>query len=467
MVTGRGTTRGLAVLTALGMVAVLPGAVGVASAEGLPHYRTARGATAIKGAAIATDASQIKPGLGTDRIDRNTEKYYRIELDARSSAYVSVVAAPRPGTKVEDYSDKLTVDIQDSDGASCTSESSQSFHGDGTPYPIGDYAERLVGGDRTQCQAAGLYYVVVTRKGPETSGPEDWPIELRFVTEPGLKGTAPSAPAEGNWPTRTPPPRTDPTTQPATGGTGFNDAASVTGGVWKDRIRPGETRFYRVPVDWGQRLNLRAELPNASAPGSSSVRDGFGLSVFNPARGLVSGDNFVLYDGKPTTVKEFTAPIAYENRFTTTSAVKAMRFAGWYYLEVTLNSHATRYFPKGTDFILRVDVRNEAKAGPAYAGPAPEFTVTDADREMARTGRAEEAAGGNNTLRAVGYAGIGTGVVLLVGLGVWTLVARRRVVSPGAPGAAAALPPQEGQPAPPQQSQHGGQQQQFGPPQNW
>ncbi|MEU9110721.1 hypothetical protein AB0D04_02685 [Streptomyces sp. NPDC048483] len=464
---GRGTRTGLAGLAALAMVTVMPGAVGVAAAEDVPTYKPASGATKINGTVVATDAPQLEKGLHTDSIDRGEEKYYAVDLDARSSAYFSVVSAPTPGTKVEEYRDKLSIRVQKSDGTTCGSDTSQYFHAGGTAYPIAAYTSRDIGKQETQCQDPGPYYVVVTREGSPTSGTDQWPIELGYLNEPALKGGTPAQPGE----TSTTPPklRTDLAKRRA-GGTGFNDAASVNTGVWKDRIRPGETRFYQVPVDWGQRLNLSAELPNASSskPGSY-LSDALGLHVFNPARGVVVDDNFSSYNGEGAEATEFTAPVAYGNRLNASEKVRAMRFAGWYYLEVTLNSKAAQFFSKGTDFTLRVDVRGAKHAGPAYSEAAPDFTVTNEDREMARTGRTPEEMEESGTLRIVAYAGIGTGVVLLTGLGAWTLVARRRAAgapgAPGTPGPAGALPQQAHQPPHPQQTQQGDQTLQSGPPQ--
>ncbi|MFI6765762.1 hypothetical protein [Streptomyces sp. NPDC050355] len=459
--------RAVAVLAALAAVTVLPGTVGVASADEVPGYRTADGATAVTGTASATDAPQLKPGLHSDAIKRGEQKYYAVTLDAKHSAYFSVAAAPKPGTKVEDYGDKLTLNVQDSSGATCDSEASPSFNGGGMTYPLADYATRRIGADRSGCQKAGPYYLVITRKGSATSGPETWPIELDYLEEPPLKGNTPAQPGEGTWSTAAPELPTDPTKRSAKGGTGFNDAGSVATGVWQDRIRPGETRFYRVPVDWGQRLNLSAELPNTSAGTASGfLARALRLAVYNPARGAVGDGTFASYTGKPAGAEEFTAPVDYGNRFNASREVSAMRFAGWYYLEVTLHPDAARYFPKGTPFTLRVDVRGTAKAGPGYAEPTSVFSVTPEDQEAAQKGQSAQEAEKSGTLMTVAYAGIGTGVVLLVGLGAWTLLARRSAAAAqgaaGGPEAQPVLPHQPTQSV--QQAQHT---RQSGPPQGW
>ncbi|MBL1091280.1 MULTISPECIES: hypothetical protein [Streptomyces] len=415
----------LAALTALAGVAVLPGTVGVASATTVPGYRVADDATAVKGTASRADAPALKPGLHTDSLRRGQQKYYAVTLDATTNAYFSVVAAPRPGTKIEDYKDQFTVSVQDSSGQPCGTDATPSFHGGGMAYPIADYATRRIGSDRTQCQEAGPYFVVLTREGSQTSGPDAWPVELDYLQEPAIKGSAPARPAPGSWSTATPPARTDATKRRAKGGTSFNDAGSVATGVWTDHIEPGETRFYRVPVDWGQRLNLSAELPNSTTGKSRFLANALGLSVYNPARGAVGNDSFVAYDNGAA-AKKFTAPVDYGNRFNPSDAVSAMRFAGWYYLEVSLNPNTAPYFAKGADLTLRVDVRQSPKPGPAYASPSKDFSVTPDDREAAQNGRtAQEDSARSGPLMTVAYAGIGTGVVLLTGLGAWTLVARR------------------------------------------
>ncbi|WP_237323667.1 hypothetical protein [Streptomyces sp. MOE7] len=176
--------RAVAVLAALAAGTALPGTMAVARAESLPGYRTASGATQVRGTSSAADAPQLTPGLHTDAIQRGEQKYYAVTLDAKHTAYFSAVAAPRPGTKVEDYKDKLTISIQDSSGTSCGPDATPAFSGGGMAYPIADYAARRIGADRTECQKAGPYYVVVRREGSATSGPEPWPIELNHLDEP-------------------------------------------------------------------------------------------------------------------------------------------------------------------------------------------------------------------------------------------------------------------------------------------
>ncbi|WP_223736498.1 hypothetical protein [Streptomyces purpurogeneiscleroticus] len=450
MVTRRTIRRGLAGPVALGVLAVLPG---VAAADAPPTYAPATDAKPVVGKASTGAAPKIVPGTYTDSLERGEKKLYALELDDSSTAYVSAVAAPAPDTKVEDYTDGLTVSVQDSNGSTCGPDGDVRFHGGKTAYPIADYASRRIGSDLSECQQAGPYYVVVERPGDATSGPDSWPIELHYMTEPGLTGAPPAEPGKGSWSSATPAPPTEGKRKSVAGGTGFNDAASVSQGQWQDRIRPGETRFYRVPVDWGQQLNVSAELSStARKPGtgiSSFVPEALGLTAYNPARGLVSDESFKAYEGKQTAVRLFTAPVDYGNRFSDDDAVSPMRFAGWYYLEVSLNPDAAQFFKKGADLTLRVGLKGEAKPGPQYAEPAADFAVTSEDRDLASTGRAASEEERNGHLRTVGYAGIGAGAALLVGLGVWTATARRKAsITTAATGPAGGAPGGQGAPVP-------------------
>ncbi|WP_037772269.1 hypothetical protein [Streptomyces sclerotialus] len=460
MVRRRTIRRALAGPLALGVLGLLPG---TASADTLPTYRTAPDAEPVKGTADTSHAPEIRPGTYTDSLKRGEQKRYALTLDDETSAYVSAVAAPAPGTKVEDYTDGLTVSVQDADGTTCGTDGSARFRGGETVYPLADYATRRIGSDLSDCQQAGPYYVVVERSGNATSGPDSWPVELRYMTEPRLKGAAPGEPGEGSWSSATPAAPTGGAERPVSGGTGFNDAASVGKGRWQDRIRPGETRFYRVPVDWGQQLDVSAELSGAPGkkPGvgaSSFVPSALGLTAYNPARGLVSEESFQPYEGDRTAARLFTAPVHYGNRFSDDDSVSPMRFAGWYYLEVSLNPDAAKFFKESADLTLRVDLKGAAGPGPAYAKPAADFSVTPEDRELAETGRAASEAERDGHLRTVGFTGIGAGAVLLAGLGVWTVTARRKAAAgaTAVTGPAPAAPAGPGAPVPGQQP-YGGQ----------
>jgi hypothetical protein len=209
--------------------------------------------------------------------------------------------------------------------------------------------------------------------------------------------------------------------------------------VWKDRIRPGETRFYRVPVDWGQRLNATAELGSAPSPGEypQTYYDGLRVAAFNPARGLFDDVASTSYTpDKSAQAQIYTPSVEYARRFDYSDSAACV--AGWHYLAVTVTPELAEYFKKaGVPLTLRIDVAGKAKAGPSYDGDARKagFGVGADDLEQAEKGQTAAEAERSATLRVVGYSGIGTGAALLLVLAVWTVLARR-----GAGAAAAGVP---------------------------
>jgi hypothetical protein len=423
---------------AMGAVAALPGqataapgqslvaAPGRAAADGggLPPYAFDSAAQPVQGAASSSDAARLQTGQTyRDTLKKDGKVYYRVDLDDKRNAYVSVVAVPKTGGKVE-YGDGFKISMQDTSGTECGYQQVNFTSAEYT-RPLAAYARRIVNADSSSCQNAGAYYVLVERESKATSSPDDWELEIRYVTEPGLKKAGPAELPEV-WASGTPAPPTGGPT-PRQGGSGVHDATSLTQGEWRSDIRPGQTLFYRVPVDWGQQLFASAEL-GSSASGDEYIGSALILSLENPALGHVD-ENTASYNGKPSTLAlDALRPVAHENRTSYQDATSGMRFAGWYYLSATLNpAVAEEYGDKPVPLTLRVSVRGDAKPGPGYDGDPGPFTVTADDKEAAANGAsAARAAEPNGSMQVVAVAGIGSGTALLLGLGAWTLVARRR-----------------------------------------
>ncbi|WP_180930246.1 hypothetical protein [Streptomyces sp. AJS327] len=425
----RGAVSLVAALCALALAA--PAA---AAAEPRP-YRAADDAKDVTGAASSADAPELSPGSHTDSVRPGEEKFYAVTLDDTSTAYFAATAAPKPGSPVRSYRDEIEVSLETTGGDSC-GDSDAEIRGD-LASPLTAWAVRTIGrGSDEDCQAAGPYLLRVERSNG--SGGGAWPLEISYMREPGLKGGGSESPSDG--PTSTPSHRpSTPTGEPkdASGGDGFASAGAIGDGVWKDRVRPGETRFYKVPVDWGQRLLGGLELPNPEVRADDSRMDytssAFHLELFNTARGPVVRRSAQTYRAKFDRTELTSKPVRYESRFAQGST--NMRVAGWQYLVVTLSPELDKYFPEEVPILLRVAVDGEPVEGPEYDGDAAEagFGVTDRDREMAAKGQTEADASRSDGLRRFGYLGIGVGSLLVVGLGVWTVIARRRPATPAGP----------------------------------
>lgn len=419
----------LAAVAAMCAVAALPGP---AWADGeTAAYTFDPGAEAVAGAVVNTDAKALKAGsVYRSSIKTGEKLYYRLNLDATTNAYVSAVAVPKSGGKVA-YGDGITVSVRDSSDLQCSSEDAR-FESAEYPRPIAAYAYRVVEKDSSTCQGPGTYNVLVERESKATSGPEDWELELRYATEPELADDA-AMPTEApeDWPSASPAPPTPATDNRRQGGSGYYDATSLETGEWKDEITPGQTRFYRVPVDWGQQIFATAGLGNSTAS-DEYVSGALAMALDNPAQGHVGDASPMAYSGKPASVSlDPVPPVAYRNRFAASSSVSAVRFAGWYYLSVTLSPEvAEAYGDKPFPLTLTVKVEGETEGSP-YAGDAGIFAVTDKDKDLAKSGKSgpQAAESESDTMKLVGAAGIGAGAVLVLALGVWTLLARRRATA--------------------------------------
>lgn len=441
---GRVTAAALAAMCA---AAVLPGQ---AHAAGPGVYAFDPDAKNVQGAVTNVEASTLDEGVSYRSTIKPGEKlYYRVTLDEASAAYVSAVAVPPGGSDsgAVSFGDGITVSLRETDDTQC-STGRASFGSGAYARPISAYAFRTIKEGGSTCQEGGPYDVLVERESKATSSPETWDLELRFLQEPKLRnGTSMPTEPPGSWPSASAKPLTG-KQQKRSGGSGFSQATSLENGRWQDKVAPGQTRFFRVPVDWGQQIHATAALSNSTSATKAFVGSALTLSLANPAQGPVS-DALLSYSGGPASASlRPLPPVAYRNRFDSSSQVNAMRFAGWYYLSVSLSPKLEEsYGAEPIPFELSVQVKNQPGESP-YEGDAGVFGVTDQDREVARKGQNAEQAAKSGPMTVVAAAGIGTGSVLVLGLGVWTLLARRRATAAapaaGHPAGGGHQPPPQG-----------------------
>ncbi|HEX5567147.1 MAG TPA: hypothetical protein VFY14_09540 [Streptomyces sp.] len=423
MVKRRTVRSGLAVTAALCAIAALPGTA-AADPGDLPAYAVAEDAEPVEGHESSTGGPALEPGTYTDTIGPGEKKYYSVPLDDRSNAWISAVARPGPGVRVA-YGDGIKVALQAPDGTTC-GESDINFGSEDAARPIADHAWRIIKPDGN-CQQSRVYHFSVERRSAATSHPSPWPVEIRFMQEPGLKSITSTTPPEepGKTPSPSGPPMGE--TRPVKGGTGFNDAAGMGEGNWSDRLRPGETRFYRVPLDWGQRLHVNLEFGTAKAKEGGYVSGAFRVDLYNPARGHVVGESAGYRPDKPAELPLASVPVDFTNRYDSSARLGNTGFAGWYYIAVYAHRHLTDSVSGSVPVVLRTSVEGSAKPAPDYDGDAVAagFGVTEKDREAAARGQSAAEAETSGTMRTVAWVGIGAGTVLLLGLGLWTLIARR------------------------------------------
>ncbi|MGW3243300.1 hypothetical protein [Streptomyces sp. NPDC001070] len=401
---------GRALTAVAAALALLTGPAGAAFADpAVPSWQPQ--GEEVRGRASTADAPQLEAGvLYRDTLSAvEGGKNYALDLDAKHSAYLAVFALPAPGTEVA-YGDGIELTLTSTDGTRCDSDY-RTFSDDGAARPIGTWVKRTIakGGP---CQEAHAYTLEVTRKSQGTSDAAPWPLQIRLTTEPGLAAGATPGPALSPA-TRTPVPASG-TGRNTSGGADFDHAAPLGPGVWKDEVLPGQTRFYKVPVGWGQQAWVATDFANAQVVKAGGYSgSGVRVEVYNPRWAFI-GNGTASYSGKQTSVTATTGKVAYANRFESSDPVSAARFDGSYYLAVTVHPEVGGFVRGAVQVTLRVDVEGTAQAGPEYAG-----------NPTADLGLPGEPGSRNPVLRMLGFAALGAGTALLLSLAVWVAAARR------------------------------------------
>ncbi|MCK7623402.1 hypothetical protein MUU72_09885 [Streptomyces sp. RS10V-4] len=382
----------------------------------------------IRGAAEQKGAPVLTPGQYLDSIGPGEKRYYATDLDAASAADFSATAVPPPGAAV-DLADTLYLRVVRSQGSTCDSGNAMFGQREGaTPLTAGVSRIPTRSGTGT-CDAAGRYLLVVERRAATGSGAARWPIELMFHVEHPLKKGATPAPSAADYGAGGKAAAL-PTTAPVgtTGGTGFNDARPLGPGVWRDRILPAQTLWYKVPVTWGQQLRYDVEFASEPRTGRAAPYSFAGTQVYTPFRAPVGNGTGVFtpqvpYNGRPASLSMGTVPVSWTNRYEARSNIKPTHAAGDFYIAVTLGARAAEIAPDARiGVVLRVAVLGRAKAGPEVGAAAATSRAENGSPGSPGAG----AAGGWPAIRVAGVVVGAVGVLLLTGLGLSYVVARRR-----------------------------------------
>ncbi|WP_419996561.1 hypothetical protein [Streptomyces boninensis] len=427
----------VAAMGALGLLAAMPAAASAAEGGGAQPqpYKKDDSGKAVQGASSSADGPRLTAGQTyEDELKPGDEKYYTVELGAKTTGHVSGFIAPKPGQKTSP-DDSFHITLSNTGGDECDTNEFSMVGESG--YVIGGEVMRTVE-EYGECNAAGVYNVLVTRDSDGTSDPTAWPVELKFMEEPGLKGKSPSeAPDYSDLDEEDAPTPPSGEAKKADGGLGFADATGMSAGVWQTKVVPGETRYFRMPLDWGQQPFITAEFGGSGGSDTwETVTDGAGVRLYGPQRGFVFS-NWDSYSGaEPAAATAVAPPVRYENRYDDIGDFNSASVAGWYYVAVTLDAAVGKNVKKPVTVTLRNTIKGQPKSAPTYSGDLAKagFGITEADREAAEKGQSEAAAEESDSKKTIAYVGIGAGVVLLGALGVWMLLARQRP-------AAAPVPP--------------------------
>ncbi len=409
---------GAALIGGLSLPATAP-----AAADGPPAPFAGKSVQGVdlKGAEqVPDDAPTLSPGVYRDKITSSEEGWraYRVERTAPGSTlHVSLTTRPTSYGNPDDYNtEDLRLRLLAPDGTECFDD--DTYLGDSgsgtTPFVTlsGAVQGKVPPSDdasyESSCRNTGTFTALLGRDGPTKT----LPAEIQVLEEPPV-GDLKNLP-KGVEDTHDPKDlkASDPT--PVKGGTGFTDAPEITPGTWTDTIAPGQTRVYRVRVDYGQTARFTVNGPTGGFRYPSDGMDSLSIAglLYSPDRNLVEDPNTGSYGGGYNMLSSVnTAEVRYLNRFE--DYTWASHMGGWYYYAVNVGTGDLGKSLKGQEIKVAFTVEVDGSAS----------KKVDYDLTAGDWGDASE--GSSTDIGAV-LPWLGGGVVLLVllGGGTWLVIRR-------------------------------------------
>lgn len=408
-----------------------------ASEHALRPYETS--GIPVDGSTDGLNAPQLEPGQYIDTMPPNAKgekpsKYYSVELPEDSTVYVAATVPWSTPLEV-DAKNAIRAVIRSEDGGQCAWET-----GYNTPNGGGSAIATTTAtvewdpeADPGKCGSAGRYVVEVNNNdSTDRTGPA--PLELVVVIEPALSGTDGLPEPYVEESDKSPTPDVPATaTADVTGSGGIGDAPIVETGSYNDILRPGEEVFYRIPVDWGQRLSYQINLPKLNAETDTQLGSGTWVDsdVFNPVRQTATqteSGNGAYFSGDPASVNGSSAPVRYRNRASDDNAIAKTSLSGYYYIGVHMDASVEDpYFE--LPITLQVEVQGKTGGEPEYddanslGTPAEQLSVELAANSESSDKSPTLTTGLSNTAL---WSGVAIGAVLLLGGGTATWLFLRR-----------------------------------------
>lgn len=282
------------------------------------------------------------------------------------------------------------------------------------------------------CGAEGYVDFSIARRGNYLEG-QDIPVELKITRFAGENVSGVPDPEEEAELAEISIPEDTETAAP---GTWFDDAAELPDGneqgVSAD-IVPGETHFYKVPVEYGQRLAAAIRNDGTDVERGSGISvDQLVVNVYNEARQTVLPSGNVQLNNDEPTVFGQGAPVNYRNLEEGASGTDRLYLDGDQYIAVNyqrLSNSGNEEVGDGEQHTARYSlaalVDGEAQPGPTFTAAsadsdseAPAEDSEDVEADDAAADSLEDSEQGSSASEGIGViAWILFGVAFLVALG--------------------------------------------------
>ena len=285
--------------------------------------------------------------------------------------------------------------------------------------------------DATVCRTDATMNLQITRDEGNAT-PAD--AEILVMEEPPVTSTA-GLPATAEKPEPGPVvdrPRFTGDATPIVGGVAFSDAPRIDAGIFTETYLPGETIFYRVPVDWGQRLAVTINPPTFAAAAADRLGPLYDATIYGPDRARVGVEPQGMgHLGKGTGLPSDTSTwpvfrqtpeVRYLNR--DSSGIASSALAGNHYLAISMPTNSNGVVTP-IQVTFKVEVLGTPNGKPAYAvSPTPSASPAPSSGTSGTSGTSTDPNAGPSASATAPisesgppWALIGGGVVLLVALG--------------------------------------------------
>ena len=244
--------------------------------------------TPVSGTAAPTGSPVLEPGQYRDRYQVSTKpRYYTINRTPGATLTASITSLIRPYTAQNGES--WTLKLATPTGQACDSRAVVVNTFRATTVVSGAVRVSPLASNATPggpCDTAPQLVLSLSRGAPPGQRSQV-PVEIVVSEEPAVTNlaalpdplTAYSGTAKAVG-TRKP-------VQAALGGSSFSNAPLITAGSWSDSLAVGETVFYKVHLEPGQRLRSTAVTPASAKRWQTSDTDGgvlTYLTMYSPSR---------------------------------------------------------------------------------------------------------------------------------------------------------------------------------------
>ena len=331
----------------------------------------------VKGAADPASAPKLAPGDWTDKLPASKEAtlYYRVPRSmVESTFWVGLNLL----TEAHDSQIEMIISPVDDPDTSC---------GYAYPMSLGSKHDRLLltgsvssHSDNEDCTEPNELLLAVTVTG-WSEDMSNVPFQLRVSEESPVAAADSLPPEDESDPVWSDPEVGKPTEIVA--GSSFADAPEVAPGTYALDVMPGEVQVFKVPADWGQRVQALVTTPQLTGADAEMAKGQrqYRVGVLSPQG--APGDATFMKDGpedrafvteKGNEAGVLTKEIRWSNRDGCCDDQHATALAGDFYLTLQLERTTEEQESFALPMTMTVDVLGEAgKGAPQYVegGEAP------------------------------------------------------------------------------------------------